>query len=116
MGHLSLEHYGLFQLIRHKGEWIGLDNYSQIFHDRLFWHVVGRTLAFTAAAVSLTMVFGTLIALLLAELGSKMRILLTRRVDLRLGDAGRRRGRRLVVDGRLRVRRPQLAPDVSPRR
>jgi N,N'-diacetylchitobiose transport system permease protein len=77
MGHLSLEHYGLFQLIRHKGQWIGFDNYSQIFHDRLFWHVVIRTLAFTAAAVSLTMVFGTLIALLLAELGSKMRLLLT---------------------------------------
>src|SRR5204862_1600964 len=77
MGHLSLEHYGLFQLIRHKGQWIGFDNYSQIFHDRLFWHVVARTLAFTAAAVSLTMLFGTLIALLLAELGSKMRVLLT---------------------------------------
>ena len=77
MGHLSLEHYGLFQLIRHKGEWIGLQNYSRIFHDALFWHVVVRTLAFTAAAVSLTMVFGTLIALLLAELGTKMRVLLT---------------------------------------
>jgi N,N'-diacetylchitobiose transport system permease protein len=77
MGHLSLEHYGLFQLIRHKGEWIGLQNYSRIFHDGLFWHVVVRTLAFTAAAVSLTMVFGTLIALLLAELGTKMRVLLT---------------------------------------
>jgi N,N'-diacetylchitobiose transport system permease protein len=77
MGHLSLEHYGLFQLIRHKGEWIGLQNYSRIVHDRLFWHVVVRTLAFTVAAVSLTMVFGTLIALLLAELGTKMRVLLT---------------------------------------
>jgi N,N'-diacetylchitobiose transport system permease protein len=77
MGHLSLEHYGLFQLIRHKGQWIGLANYSQIFHDGFFWHVVLRSLAFTAAAVSLTMVFGTLIALLLVELGAKMRILLT---------------------------------------
>jgi N,N'-diacetylchitobiose transport system permease protein len=77
MGHLSLEHYGLFQLIRHKGEWIGLKNYSQILHDGVFWHVVLRTLAFTAAAVSLTMIFGTLIALLLVQLGAKMRILLT---------------------------------------
>jgi len=77
MGHLSLEHYGLFQLIRHKGEWIGLKNYSQIIHDGLFWHVVGRTLAFTAVAVSLTMVLGTLIALLLVQLGMKMRVLLT---------------------------------------
>jgi N,N'-diacetylchitobiose transport system permease protein len=77
MGHLSLEHYGLFQLLRHKGEWIGTKNYSQILHDGLFWHVVFRTLAFTAAAVSLTMVLGTLFALLLAQLGSKMRVLLT---------------------------------------
>jgi N,N'-diacetylchitobiose transport system permease protein len=77
MGHLSLEHYGLFQLIRHKGEWIGLKNYSQIIHDSLFWHVVGRTLAFTAVAVSLTMALGTLFALLLVQLGMKMRMLLT---------------------------------------
>jgi N,N'-diacetylchitobiose transport system permease protein len=77
MGHLSLEHYGLFQLLRHKGEWVGTRNYSEIFHDSVFWHVVFRTLAFTAAAVSLTIALGTLIALLLAQLGSKMRVLLT---------------------------------------
>jgi N,N'-diacetylchitobiose transport system permease protein len=77
MGHLSLQHYGLFQLIKHKGEWVGTKNYSQILHDALFWHVVGRTLAFTAVAVSLTMVLGTVFALLLAQLGSKMRVLLT---------------------------------------
>ena len=34
---LSFQKYGLFELIAHKGEWIGLDNYSQIFHDRQFW-------------------------------------------------------------------------------
>jgi N,N'-diacetylchitobiose transport system permease protein len=77
MVRLSLEHYGLFQLIRHKGEWIGTQNYSEIIHDSTFWHVVLRTLVFTAAAVSLTMVLGTLIALLLAQLGSFMRLLLT---------------------------------------
>ena len=77
MVRLSFEHYGLFQLIRHQGEWIGTQNYSQIFHDGTFWHVVLRTLAFTAVAVSLTMALGTLIALLLAQLGSFMRLLLT---------------------------------------
>jgi N,N'-diacetylchitobiose transport system permease protein len=76
MGHLSLEHYGLFQLLRHKGEWIGTKNYSQILHDGLFWHVVFRTLAFTAVAVSLTLALGTLFALLMTKLGSKMRVLL----------------------------------------
>jgi N,N'-diacetylchitobiose transport system permease protein len=77
MVRLSLEHYGLFQLIRHEGEWIGTQNYSEIFHDGTFWHVVLRTLAFTGVAVSLTMALGTLIALLLAQLGSFMRLLLT---------------------------------------
>jgi N,N'-diacetylchitobiose transport system permease protein len=77
MVRLSFEHYGLFQLIRHQGEWIGTQNYSQIFHDATFWHVVLRTLAFTTVAVSLTMALGTLIALLLAQLGSFMRLLLT---------------------------------------
>jgi N,N'-diacetylchitobiose transport system permease protein len=77
MGHLSLEHYGLFQLLRHKGEWIGVKNYSQILHDGFFWHVVLRTLSFTAVAVSLTMVLGTLFALLMTQLGTKMRVLFT---------------------------------------
>ena len=77
MGHLSLEHYGLFQLLRHKGEWIGTKNYSQIFHDGFFWHVVLRTLLFTTVAVSATMALGTLIALLMAQVGSKMRVLMS---------------------------------------
>jgi N,N'-diacetylchitobiose transport system permease protein len=77
MVRLSFQHYGLFQLIRHKGQWIGTQNYSEIFHDGTFWHVVLRTLLFTTVAVSLTMVLGTLIALLLAQLGSFMRLLLT---------------------------------------
>jgi N,N'-diacetylchitobiose transport system permease protein len=74
---LSFEHYGLFQLVRHKGEWIGLDNFSQILHDGLFWHVVLRTVAFAAVCVSLTIVLGTLIALLLTQVGAFVRLLLT---------------------------------------
>jgi N,N'-diacetylchitobiose transport system permease protein len=74
---LSFQKYGLFELIAHKGEWIGLDNYSQILHDREFWTVLARTTAFTAVTVSLTMLVGTLIALLLAQLGGFMRLLIT---------------------------------------
>jgi N,N'-diacetylchitobiose transport system permease protein len=73
---LSFERYGLFQLIRHKGVWIGVDNYTRILHDGQFWHVVARTIAFTAVNVSLTMVLGTAIAFLLVQLGSFMRALL----------------------------------------
>ena len=74
---LSFEKYGLFELIRHKGRWIGLSNYGTIFHDSQFWHVLVRTLVFTAVNVSLTMVLGTAIALLLVQLGRAMRLLLT---------------------------------------
>ena len=77
IGRLSLEKYGLFELIRHKGKWIGLDNYSQIVHDGEFWRVVLRTVAFTAVNVSLTMVLGTLIALLLVRVSRVVRYMLT---------------------------------------
>jgi N,N'-diacetylchitobiose transport system permease protein len=74
---LSFQKYGLFELIAHKGQWIGVDNYAQIFHDRQFWTVLLRTAAFAAFTVGSTMVLGTLIALLLAQLGSFMRLLIT---------------------------------------
>jgi N,N'-diacetylchitobiose transport system permease protein len=74
---LSFQQYGLFELIRHQGTWIGLDNYSTILHDRQFWTVLLRTIVFTAVTVALTMLFGTLIALLLARLGAAMRLLIT---------------------------------------
>ena len=74
---LSFQQYGLAELVTKKGTWIGLDNYTRIFQDEQFWAVVLRTLVFTAVCVGLTMVFGTLIALLLARLGRFMRLLLT---------------------------------------
>jgi N,N'-diacetylchitobiose transport system permease protein len=74
---LSFQQYGLVELIRHQGTWIGLENYTTILHDREFWTVLLRTIVFTAVTVALTMLFGTLIALLLARLGAAMRLLIT---------------------------------------
>ena len=74
---LSFQQYGLPELIQHDGSWIGLDNYAHIVRDREFWVVLLRTAAFTAVTVGLTMVLGTLIALLLARLGALMRLLIT---------------------------------------
>jgi N,N'-diacetylchitobiose transport system permease protein len=74
---LSFQRYGLTELIAHKGTWIGTANYAHILHDPQFWRVLVRTAVFTAVCVSLTMVLGTLIALLLARLGAFMRLLLT---------------------------------------
>src|SRR6516225_6291067 len=65
---LSFQHYGLFQLIAHKGEWVGLQNYTSILGDSEFWTVLLRTVIFTIVNVGLTLVLGTLIAFLLKEL------------------------------------------------
>ena len=77
LARMSFEKYGLFELIRHQGRWVGTANYAKILHDGEFWHVVLRTAAFTAACVSLTMVLGTAIALLLLQVSRWVRIALT---------------------------------------
>ena len=48
---LSLQQYGLFELIRHKGVGVGLANYRSVLHDPIFWHTLVRTVVFTAANV-----------------------------------------------------------------
>ena len=77
LGKLSFQRYGLPELIAHEGTWVGTDNFSRLIHDDEFWRVLWRTIVFTFGAVSLTMILGTLIALLLARLGSFMRLFLT---------------------------------------
>jgi N,N'-diacetylchitobiose transport system permease protein len=73
---LSFEKYGLFELIAKKGHWVGLDNYGSVLHDNVFWDAVVRTVVFTIANVGLTIVLGTLIALLLVRIGPIVRTLL----------------------------------------
>jgi N,N'-diacetylchitobiose transport system permease protein len=74
---LSLQKYTLFELIRHKGQWVGLANFSAILHDQVFWHTLLRTVVFTAANVSLTIVGGLLVALLLVRVSGWVRLTLT---------------------------------------
>ena len=74
---LSLQHYTLFELIQHHGQWIGLANFSSVLHDQVFWHTLVRTVIFTVANVGLTIVGGTLIALLLVRVSGWVRILVT---------------------------------------
>jgi N,N'-diacetylchitobiose transport system permease protein len=74
---LSFQHYQLMELIRHAGESVGLHNYGAILHDSVFWHTLLRTVVFTVANVGLTMVLGTLIALLLVRISAWVRVLLT---------------------------------------
>ncbi|MBV8481182.1 MAG: sugar ABC transporter permease [Actinobacteria bacterium] len=74
---LSLDRYGLFELIQHKGVYIGLKNFGSVLHDSVFWHTLVRTIVFAAANVGLTMVIGTLIALLLVQISTWVRLLVT---------------------------------------
>jgi len=74
---ISFQRYGLKELLAHEGTWVGLQNYVTLFRDPLFWQVLARSVAFTLACVGATMVFGTLIALLLTRLNSIVRVLLT---------------------------------------
>jgi N,N'-diacetylchitobiose transport system permease protein len=74
---LSTQRYGLFELIQHAGTSIGLDNYRSVLHDEIFWRTLLRTVVFTAAIVGLTMTIGMALALLLVQVSSPVRILLS---------------------------------------
>jgi N,N'-diacetylchitobiose transport system permease protein len=77
LARLSFQKYGLFELIAHHGTSVGWANYRSVLHDQVFWHVLVRTIVFTVANVGLTMVIGTLLALLLTRVSSFVRVLLT---------------------------------------
>jgi N,N'-diacetylchitobiose transport system permease protein len=74
---LSFQQYGLAELIQRKGTWIGLDNYESVLRDEIFWDTLVRTVVFTIANVGLTIVVGTLLALLLTRVSPWVRVLLT---------------------------------------
>jgi len=68
---LSLQHYGLRELIAHQGTWVGLDNFRVTIADPLFQQVVVRSLN-----VALTIIFSTLIALLMLKVSRPVRTIL----------------------------------------
>lgn len=71
---MSFQHFRLGELIRGGATFVGFDNYSEVLNDPEFWTVVRRTLWWTAIDVVLIMVIGTLVALMLARLGKRMRL------------------------------------------
>jgi N,N'-diacetylchitobiose transport system permease protein len=73
---LSLQRYGLFQLIAHKGEYVGLQNFGTLLHDPVFWHTLVRTIVFTFVNVSLTIVLGTLVAMLCVKVAKVVRLMI----------------------------------------
>ncbi|MGN5631352.1 carbohydrate ABC transporter permease [Streptomyces sp. AC154] len=75
-GMLSFQNLNMGQMIRHATEWNGFKNYTEILGGEDFWRVTVRTVVFTGVNVALIMLFGTLIGLLLARLGKRMRLTL----------------------------------------
>jgi N,N'-diacetylchitobiose transport system permease protein len=74
---LSLQDYGLRELLAHQGVWVGAANYARLAADPLFWQVVARSLGFTATAVFLSMTLATLLALLMERCSGPVRLLLS---------------------------------------
>ena len=73
---LSFQNLNMRQLIQHLTEWNGIDNYTEVLGSEDFWNVTVRSIVFAATNVVLIMVLGTLVGLLLARLGKRMRVTL----------------------------------------
>ncbi|WP_218010906.1 carbohydrate ABC transporter permease [Herbidospora mongoliensis] len=71
---ISFQHFRTGELIRGGAAFVGLDNYYDALGSAEFWAVVRRTLVWTAINVVLIMVISTLIALMVARLGKKLRL------------------------------------------
>jgi N,N'-diacetylchitobiose transport system permease protein len=71
---ISLQDYGLREINTGESNWIGLDNYTSLLGDRYLWTtVLPNTVGFAVVNVVLTVVLGTLVALLMARLGTLWR-------------------------------------------
>jgi ABC-type sugar transport system permease subunit len=69
----SFQNYGLPQITgAAPTQWVGFANFTQTFADPEFWLSLRITVLFAAIAVPLTLVVGTLVGLLLNQLGKKM--------------------------------------------
>lgn len=75
---LSLQDYGLRNLLQGTSNYVGLDNYVQVLTDPFLWKtVLPNTVGFALVCVVLTMIVGTVVALFLNTLGTTWRVLCT---------------------------------------
>lgn len=74
----SLQDYGLREINTGESNWIGVDNYVEALTNPTLWSVVlPNTVGFAAVAVFVTVAVGTLVALLLAKLGTVWRTIVS---------------------------------------
>jgi N,N'-diacetylchitobiose transport system permease protein len=70
---LSLERYGLSEIIAGKGVFVGLGNFSEILTDKDFWTILERTLFFTFGMVAVSMIVGAWLAHLMLNMHTNIR-------------------------------------------
>ncbi|MEU3035418.1 carbohydrate ABC transporter permease [Streptomyces griseoaurantiacus] len=70
---ISLQDFGLRQLILGDAHFVGFANYRTLLGDPRFWTVVRRTFLFMAVNVVLIMTLSTLVALMIERLGRRWR-------------------------------------------
>ncbi len=70
----SFREYGLAQQFGKPPVWVGLDNYTRLLSDSEFWTILFRSIAFMLVTALVTMILGTLIALLMRAVPSWARI------------------------------------------
>ncbi|PSL50662.1 carbohydrate ABC transporter membrane protein 1 (CUT1 family) [Saccharothrix carnea] len=72
----SFRKLNLRELTRGEVVWTGLDNYTEILGDPAFWVIAVRTVVFTALVVLVSVLAGLLIALLMRQISTGVRIVL----------------------------------------
>ncbi|WP_332661982.1 carbohydrate ABC transporter permease [Aeromicrobium sp.] len=73
---LSFHEFGRAQQFGQPAPWVGLDNYRELVTDRTMWTVIARSLAFCLVNASITMVLGTLVAVLMKRVSTAPRLIL----------------------------------------
>ena len=75
LGLFSVQNYGIEQLAGvAPAQWVGLANFTAIFHDPEFWLSLRNSVAFAVIVVPLTLVTGTCVGLLMNRLGPRMSV------------------------------------------
>jgi N,N'-diacetylchitobiose transport system permease protein len=72
----STQSFGLAQQFGQPAAFVGLGNYIALASDPGLWIVVGRSLLFCAVCAAVTMVIGTLLALVMRAVPSAVRVIL----------------------------------------
>jgi N,N'-diacetylchitobiose transport system permease protein len=73
LGLFSFQNYGLPQVTGAAGtQWVGFGNFANVLSDPEFWLSLRLSLIFAAVVVPSTLIVGTLVGLLLNQLGRKM--------------------------------------------